>query len=480
MKKNFLFLFACVSLMAQPVKERMLLTKEFESSNFSQSLLPLEKWIPYPGYSNRSFWNNIADSKKKAFLAFAEKNLNNDWTFLPAIRYLDFSVDGNRDRFESLVWKRQERLYVQVMAEIIENKGRFMNDIVNGIWSFCEESSWCWPAHIGMQKAGSGLPDVSDPTPDLGVGVKAAALAWTSYLLNDKLDSISPLIRKRIRAEIEERLLTPVLKRKDYHWMGYASKHPNNWNPWIVSNYLTCVLLLEDDPAKQIKYVRKAVELLDLFIDGYYDDGGCDEGPAYWSHAGASMFDCLDLLSMSTGRKFNVYDETVIQNMGDYLPAMHIDKDYYVNFADASPTIDYRIYKSLIYSYGKETGNPVLMNFGLSLNDDIEFEKIDKRFTLEIRMLRNLNFEMTPENAVRTNAGYPEFSWYPGIQVMTSRDRKGSPEGFVFPITPGRIIIEVDGVPYHVAKEALRLGAQKLPVTTKFVVRRDYAETIEQ
>lgn len=56
---------------------------------------------------------------------------------------------------------------------------------------------------------------------------------------------------------------------------------------------------------------------------------------------------------------------------------------------------------------------------------------------------------------------------------------KGSPEGFVFPITPGRIIIEVDGVPYNVAKEALRLGAQKLPVTTKFVVRRDYAGPME-
>jgi large subunit ribosomal protein L16 len=55
---------------------------------------------------------------------------------------------------------------------------------------------------------------------------------------------------------------------------------------------------------------------------------------------------------------------------------------------------------------------------------------------------------------------------------------KGAPEGFVYPITPGRIIIEVDGVPMDVAKEALRLGAQKLPVTTKFLVRRDYSETI--
>ena len=51
---------------------------------------------------------------------------------------------------------------------------------------------------------------------------------------------------------------------------------------------------------------------------------------------------------------------------------------------------------------------------------------------------------------------------------------KGSPEGFVAPVTPGRMIIEIDGVPFEVAKEALRLGAQKLPIITKFVVRRDY------
>lgn len=53
---------------------------------------------------------------------------------------------------------------------------------------------------------------------------------------------------------------------------------------------------------------------------------------------------------------------------------------------------------------------------------------------------------------------------------------KGGPEGFVAPVTPGRIIIEAEGVPLKVAKEALRLAAQKLPVKTKFVVRRDYVE----
>ena len=51
---------------------------------------------------------------------------------------------------------------------------------------------------------------------------------------------------------------------------------------------------------------------------------------------------------------------------------------------------------------------------------------------------------------------------------------KGNPEGFVAPVTPGRILIEVEGVSYDIAKEALRLAAQKLPKTTKFNNRRNY------
>jgi large subunit ribosomal protein L16 len=53
---------------------------------------------------------------------------------------------------------------------------------------------------------------------------------------------------------------------------------------------------------------------------------------------------------------------------------------------------------------------------------------------------------------------------------------KGAPEGFVAPVTPGRILIEAEGVPFEIAKEALRLAAQKLPIPTKFVVKRDYVE----
>ena len=53
---------------------------------------------------------------------------------------------------------------------------------------------------------------------------------------------------------------------------------------------------------------------------------------------------------------------------------------------------------------------------------------------------------------------------------------KGAPEYWVAVVRPGRIIFEAEGVPLEVAKEALRLAAQKLPVQTRFIVRRDYVE----
>jgi large subunit ribosomal protein L16 len=53
---------------------------------------------------------------------------------------------------------------------------------------------------------------------------------------------------------------------------------------------------------------------------------------------------------------------------------------------------------------------------------------------------------------------------------------KGAPEGFVARCKPGRILFEAEGVPMKDAQEALRLAAQKLPVRTKFIVRRDYQE----
>ena len=53
---------------------------------------------------------------------------------------------------------------------------------------------------------------------------------------------------------------------------------------------------------------------------------------------------------------------------------------------------------------------------------------------------------------------------------------KGNPEYWAAVVQPGRILFEADGVPMQTAKEAFELAAQKLPIQTKFVIRRDYEE----
>ena len=54
-----------------------------------------------------------------------------------------------------------------MLAECLEGKGRFVDDIANGVWLICEETFWGAPAHLAAQKAGVGLPDVSEPIIEL-------------------------------------------------------------------------------------------------------------------------------------------------------------------------------------------------------------------------------------------------------------------------------------------------------------------------
>src|SRR5919107_3713622 len=164
--------------------------------------------------------------------------------------------------------ERRLRLANLVMAELFENRGRFLDEIANGIWAISEQTFWGSTAHLGLQKAGTGLPDASEPVVDLFAAEAAALLAWTDYLLGARLDSVSPRLRERIRYEVDRRVLTPALERDDFWWMGFGARRDvNNWNPWINSNWLASVLLLENDPARRVRAVHKIMRSLDAFLN---------------------------------------------------------------------------------------------------------------------------------------------------------------------------------------------------------------------
>ena len=148
-----------------------------------------------------------------------------------------------------------------LLAEIYENKGRFIDPIINGVWSICEESFWGVPAHLPQTKEYSGLMDVSKPFVELFSAETATLLAWVDYYLGDKLDAVSPQIRKRIYFETNKRIFEPVMTNP-HGWMAANAngRPPNNWNPWICSNWLNAALLIEKDETKTGKHGGQNIE----------------------------------------------------------------------------------------------------------------------------------------------------------------------------------------------------------------------------
>ncbi|MYF72484.1 MAG: heparinase, partial [Gemmatimonadetes bacterium] len=255
-----------------------MLSQKYSEDVLKDILIPRDDWQPFPTALTRYAWDALPDAVRQAQIARGEDRLNFDWPGVPAVRFLDYARNGNRSRYESLSFGRRTALSDLVLAECVEGKGRFLDDITNGIWCICEESFWGVPAHIGVQKAGSGLPDTAEPIVDLFAAETSELLAWTVYFLGAQLDAVSPLIVPRIAREMQYRILTPLLEREDFGWMGYSGARVNNWNPWIVSNWLTSTLLMETDEARRVASVFKAMQTVDNFIDPYPEDGGGDEG----------------------------------------------------------------------------------------------------------------------------------------------------------------------------------------------------------
>ena len=345
-----------------------------------QALLLRDKYRPFPTIHERAAWDGLRPETRSALVEAGVKYLGFAWPEMPATVFLQYARVGNRSNYEAIRTKRMAALQALVFAECVEGKGRFLDDITNGLWATCEESFWGVPAHLYIQKADLGLPDPNDPIVDIFAAQTAALVATAVYLLDDKLDAISPLIRERVYFEAERRILEPTLKQ-NFMWMGLPggkSRHDlpwidvpegvvqpvNNWDAWICWNWLTTVLFLDRNEVRRYQGVQKIMLCLDKFINTYPEDGGCEEGPGYWSVAAGAMFDALELLHSATAGQVDIYSHPIILEMALYMNRVHIAGFYYLNQGDASPIIHFDVDK--MYRYGRRLKNQDLINLAVS------------------------------------------------------------------------------------------------------------------
>jgi hypothetical protein len=343
------------------------LADTFPPNTLRSLLVPRDAWRPFPKAEDRTGWDRLPAEARQGLIRAGEQALDTPLPPLPATLYLGYAREGNRSRFEGPYFDRRRRLHRLVLAECAEARHRFRDAIADTLWAICEESTWCVPAHVGGQKAGVGLPDTDEPILDLFAAQTGSSVAWTLYLVGPELDAVSPQLRRRALAEVNRRVLANYLERS-YGWMGFGSRNPanrpNNWNPWINGNVLTAALLLEPDPERRIALVHRVLGSLDRFLQPYPSDGGCDEGPGYWSRAGGSVFDNLDLLHAATGGRLDVFGHPLIAEIGRFIHRVHIAGDWFVDLGDCSARLG--IDRGVVFRYGERIGDPALRAFGSS------------------------------------------------------------------------------------------------------------------
>ena len=102
---------------------RRLLERQAEAIALPQVLASADAFRPYPTVADRAAWAGVPEERRRAFVAEAEKQLATEWAILPATRFLDYVRDGNRGRYESLLFSRRGKLADLVLGELVEGEG---------------------------------------------------------------------------------------------------------------------------------------------------------------------------------------------------------------------------------------------------------------------------------------------------------------------------------------------------------------------
>lgn len=416
--------------------------KMFDKKLVADAVLPFDSFKLFEG-KNALQLPDKNSNLAKGIIALGEKCLDYSIPILPLSQYIRFTDDGDRAGYENLYFSRRRALNKLMLAELVENEGRFVPMMMDILYAICEESTWVIPAHNYSIKNHNKPIIAKMPEPvgdnifaiDLFSAATGAQVALCFYLFRDKFEAAIPeLFCNRLRYELNRRIIKPYLNTYDLWWMGYRDS-VNNWNPWINVNVLTVTAFAVEDTATRKALAEKCTESIDHYAAGLPNDGGCDEGPNYWGNAGARLLQYAELAYLMTDGKYSVFDNELLDKCTDYIRKVNISDDYFFNCADAHP-------KSVpcypfIAHMAKRFGNQRLFSFA---NDRIP-RYIQHMVTDGLKSfcalgdLFDVIYAQHDEKAERYAAAAVEY--LPDLQVAALRESDNADKGFYIGIKGG-------------------------------------------
>ncbi len=430
MKKNTLaFLLLLLIFPAAGVHaQNGYLQNAFQSAGGGAMLSNISDWRQREKKAILSGIADLPEHAKQDLVRAADGALKQNWTAIRLSDYAEFKENGNRVNFEHLYLSRRSKLSVLCAGELVTGKGKYLPEIIDGIWLMLEESTWVLPAHLYTKQV--NFPDPSSPVIDLFAAETAAHLAWVKLLLGEELVAVSPVLTKRISEALQTRLLQPYLATNNYWWMGLKNQRKqNNWNIWINSNVLKVAALTEDDAELRIALITKVIRSADQFIDDYPADGGCDEGPAYWSAAGGCLGEFLAVLNRISSGKLDWSKNALFKNIGTYIYKVHIAGDRFVNFADAPGAIlpD----PGRVYNFGEMFDDDQMKHFAAYLGSISGGPSGYLRVGSIVSFANNVRVSKAL-SAITPIAPLPMQNWLPDLQIVNLRAKEGDTDGLTF------------------------------------------------
>lgn len=388
------------------------------ASNFKQ---PLTRFLPCPASTDREAWKKVPGEIRAQLVKNGETHLGYRHPVIQATDFMDFSRTGNRERYQTLLFARRMVLNDLVLAECVEGKGRFLDDIINAVFLICEESAWQLPAHNSYIRDTPQflLPDVTRPVVDLFAAETGAVLGVTEYLLRDAFANVSPAISIVINDNLDRRIFRPYLE-EHFWWMGDGKSHMNNWTSWCTQNVLLAAFTRETPLVREREIFEKSCRSLDYFLAEYGIDGCCDEGAQYYRHAGLTLFNALEVLNGITNNAFfSVFEQEKVRNIASYILNAHVDGEYYVNFADCSPIAGRCNAREFLF--GKYTGNRELMAFAAADYQSSEYPLLPEEHNLFYRLQTVFTHQEMMTWDKDAIVSHPDI-FYPSAGLFITRD----------------------------------------------------------
>jgi hypothetical protein len=248
--------------------------------------------------------------------------------------YGSFHRTGIRIPFEKVYFERRRRLARAAMSLLLSEEGdpwrqRFTESLIAKVTDVFEEVSWALPAHVNW---GTDDPSGKDP---LQIDLFCAE---TANLMAETLDLFERIIprplRERMRARLHHDIFENYLARP-FHWKEVT----HNWNAVCHQGVIGSALSQVDDVALLSEMLFLARRYLPLFLGGFGKDGGCSEGPGYWSY-GFGWFTFLnEQLELRTAGELSLFDgDSHVREIALFGPRMSLAGGNIANFSDNGPS----------------------------------------------------------------------------------------------------------------------------------------------